>query len=165
MLAEPQERFLVVGLGNLLLRDDGVGVHVVRALAEAPPPDTLVVEVGTAVLDALHLFEAAERILAIDAMKAGGPPGTVYRCGIDAVADTAPVSLHELDIRAAVRMMGSGREPNLQVIGVEPMEIDYGMELSEPVAHVVPGVMELVRRTIGAWAMEPGSADEMAVSV
>ena len=71
-------RVLIAGLGNLLLRDDGVGVHAVRSMGNDLPPGVLAVEVGTAVLDALHLFEEAEMVIAIDAMKAGGAPGTIY---------------------------------------------------------------------------------------
>ncbi len=73
-----RQRILVAGFGNLLLKDDGVGVHAIRALRQDPLPGVIAVEVGTAVLDALHLFEWAERILAIDAMQAAGPAGTIY---------------------------------------------------------------------------------------
>ena len=64
-------RILVLGLGNLLLRDDGVGVQAVRQLQKDPPAGAKVVEVGTAVLDALHLYEWAGRCLAIDAQRDG----------------------------------------------------------------------------------------------
>ena len=143
---------LVVGLGNLLLMDDGVGVHAVRRLAEDLPPGALVVEVGTAILDALHLLDGAERILAIDAVQAGGAPGTIYLSGLDEMAQPgAALSLHELDIRTAVRMLGSGKEPHVAVVGVEPQTIDYGMELTEPVAAVLPAVERHVRRIAAEW--------------
>ena len=77
-------RILIAGLGNCLLRDDGIGVHAIRSLQQNPPPGVVVAEVGTAVLDALHLLEWAEKILAIDAMQAGGNPGTLYAFGVDA---------------------------------------------------------------------------------
>ncbi len=74
---------LVAGLGNLLLADDGVGVHLVRALEGTTPRGVTVVDVGTAVLDALHLFEGADRVLALDAMQAGGAPGDIYVFNLD----------------------------------------------------------------------------------
>jgi hydrogenase maturation protease len=156
MPSEGRHRFLVVGLGNLLLADDGVGVHAVRRLAEDPPPGALVVEVGTAILDALHLLEGAERVLAIDAVQAGGAPGTVYLSGLNEMAQPGvALSLHELDIRTAVRMMGSGKELQVAVVGVEPQTIDYGMELTEPVAAALPSVEREVRRIVSEWsAME-----------
>src|SRR5512139_4200703 len=102
-------RILVVGLGNLLLKDDGVGVHAVRALQNGVPRGVRAVEVGTAVLDALHLVEWADRILAIDAMASGGHPGTIYRFGIEDVAEAAvKASLHEVDLLAAVRFLTNG---------------------------------------------------------
>ena len=55
-------RILIVGIGNALLQDDGVGVHAVRELIKDPPSGVMCVEVGTAVLDALHLIEWADKI-------------------------------------------------------------------------------------------------------
>ena len=78
-------RILIAGLGNYLLMDDGVGVHAILEMQQAPPPGAVVAEVGTAVLSALHLLEWADKILAIDAMQAGGAPGTVYAFGVDDV--------------------------------------------------------------------------------
>ena len=75
---------LILGLGNLLLSDEGVGVHVARALAERElPPGVSVVEAGTAFLDVLSDIEKADRILLIDAMEGGGAPGSVYRVPFD----------------------------------------------------------------------------------
>ena len=78
---EPSQRrcrILIVGLGNVLLKDDGVGVHAVRELQKNPPDRLCVADVGTAVLHAVHLLEWAEKVIAIDAVKAGGAPGTIY---------------------------------------------------------------------------------------
>ena len=98
-----QPRILIAGLGNYLLRDDGIGVHAVRTLQQTPLPGVIVAEVGTAVLDALHLLEWADKILAIDAMQAGGPPGTLYTFGVDAVEGPGmQTSLHELNFLAAL---------------------------------------------------------------
>src|SRR5512139_3120116 len=96
-------RILIAGLGNILLRDDGVGVHAVRELRQDTSPGALVVEVGTAVLDALHLLEWAEAILAIDAMRAGGSPGTIYPLRVEEIAEPGPMSsLHELSLLGAL---------------------------------------------------------------
>lgn len=73
---------IVAGLGNLLLRDDGVGVHVIKTLQKDQIQDIITVEVGCAVFDSLHLLEAADKILLIDAMEAGGSPGSVYLCDL-----------------------------------------------------------------------------------
>ncbi|HSR12748.1 MAG TPA: hydrogenase maturation protease [Thermodesulfobacteriota bacterium] len=143
-------RILIAGLGNFLLGDDGVGVHVVRELAKDPPPGTLVVEVGTAVLDALHLFEEAENILAVDAMTAGGKPGTVYSLPASGIAAPgAEESLHALNIIAALRLLKNN--PLVLVLGVEPRTIDYGIELSAEVRSVIPVVIYSIRETVKSW--------------
>jgi hydrogenase maturation protease len=131
-------RTLVVGLGNVLLRDDGVGVHAVRELRKVLPRRILAVEVGTAVLDALHLFEWADRVIGIDAMQAGGRPGTIYKFGVDDVEDPeVKPSLHELGLIASLRFM-KGPPPAISMLAVEPETMDFGLELSEPVLAALP---------------------------
>ena len=97
-------------------------------------PGVLAVEVGTAVLDALHLFEWADRILAIDAMQAGGSAGTLYSARVSDIEDHSPqASLHELSLLAALRFLSNGERPEIVILGVEPGIIDYGIDLSPKV--------------------------------
>lgn len=148
--------FLIAALGNLLLMDDGVGVHVVRELQKDPPPGSLPVEVGTAVLDALHLIERSEKILAIDAVQAGKPPGTVYGFDVSkAGQDQRHVSLHELSLTGVLRLVPEHLRPReIMILGVEPERIDYGLELSPSVEAAVPKVVEFAREIIARWNAE-----------
>ena len=147
-----QPRILIAGLGNLLLQDDGVGVHAVRALQGAPPPGVLVAEVGTAVLSALHLLEWADKILALDAIQAGEEPGTVYACGVeDAAAPGVQASLHELSLLNALRFLRRESPPEIVIFGVEPQVIDYGLELSPAVAAALPQLIRAVREMAAQW--------------
>ncbi len=144
-------RLLIAGLGNLLLRDDGVGIHAVRELQQAPPPGVLVAEVGTAVLAGLHLFAWADRVLALDAMAAGGPPGSLYACRDRDVADNGiQASLHELGLLAALHFLPKEKRPEVYVLAVEPQAIEYGLELSPPVQQALPHFLGLVRKTAAA---------------
>ncbi len=148
-------RILIAGLGNLLLRDDGVGVHAVRELYKLPPLGVMVVEVGTAVLHALHWFEWAERILAIDAMQSGGPPGTIYTCGTDEVEERGlQVSLHELSLLAALRLLPQEADPEVTVMGIEPEKIELGLDLSPVVKSALPRLVQGVREIAGNWRLE-----------
>lgn len=145
-------RILIAGLGNLLLKDDGVGVHAVQELQQNPPKGTKVVEVGCAVLDALHLFEWADIVLGIDAMQAGGAPGTVYRFGIDDVAeDNHHASLHEVNLVSALRFLPEDARPEIAMLGVEPEIIDYSLDLSQSVSAALPQVVEVVRSMVEGW--------------
>ncbi len=148
-------RILIVGLGNLLLQDDGVGVHAVRDLQQDPPPGAVVAEVGTAVLGALHLLEWADKILALDAMQAGGVPGTVYACGSGQVEEPkVRDSLHELSLINALRFMKREAPPEIVILGVEPANIDYGLELSPAVVAALPQLTQAAREMVAWWGKE-----------
>jgi len=145
-------RILIAGLGNLLLQDDGIGIHAVRELQKDPPPGVLVVDIGTAVLTALHLYEWAERVLVIDAMEAGGAPGTMYLCRDRDVADPAiQASLHELSLLAALRFVSPQKRPEVIVLGVEPETIDYGLHLSPVLESSLPRLTKTVRDLVIGW--------------
>jgi len=147
-------RILIAGLGNLLLQDDGVGIHAVRELRQAPPPGVLAVEIGTAVLNGLHLYEWADRILVLDAMQAGGPAGTLYTCRDEDLDDPAiRASLHELSLLAALRFITSNKKPEVRVLGVEPQVIDFGLDLTPPVQQALPRLIDLARETVTHWRL------------
>ena len=103
------QRILIAGLGNELCGDDGVGVYACRLLAPrvaALGRDELVVaEIGTAVQDALHLLEQTDYVLAIDAMQAGGPPGSIYLCEAEELAAEGRTSLHQLGLLGALELL------------------------------------------------------------
>jgi len=136
----------VAGLGNVLLKDDGVGVHAVRELRKMLPRRIMAVEVGTAVLDALHLFEWADRIIGIDAMQAGGTPGTIYSFGVEDVDDPGvQASLHEMGLVAGLRFM-KGPRPPIFTLAVEPESMECGMELSASVQAALPQLVAEAKR-------------------
>ncbi|HSB15057.1 MAG TPA: hydrogenase maturation protease [Bryobacteraceae bacterium] len=144
-------RILVAGLGNLLLMDDGVGVHAVRELRRHAGSGVMVAEVGTAVLDALHLIEKADRLLAIDAMRAGGAPGTIYSFGVEDVKQRpTEASLHELNLLSALTL--TRRRPReITILGVEPGRIDYGLELTPAVQEALPRLVSAASRIVAKW--------------
>ncbi len=144
-------RVLVAGLGNELLSDDGVGVHAVRALRRAPACRALAVDVGTAILDALPLIEEAEVVIAIDAMQAGGAPGSIYSLDpADAESPAYLAGLHELGLAGALPLLR--RRPEIVVYGVEPASLSPGLALSPAVRDSLPRLLELVRDRIRALA-------------
>ena len=137
---------LVLGMGNLLLCDEGVGVHVARALAQRElPPDVSVVEAGTAFLDVLPEIEKADRILLVDAMEGGAAPGSVYRVPFDQCRHPDMLaSLHGFDMSRVLFMAGNDRAPEVTVFGIEPARIEWGTELSPAVQRVLPAVQEAI---------------------
>jgi hydrogenase maturation protease len=149
----PREpRILIAGLGNLLLMDDGVGVHAVQELQKDPPKGAVVAEVGTAVLNALDLLEWADKVLAIDAMQAGGEPGTVYAFETgDVEKGGIKASLHELNLISALNFLKRKAKPEIVIFGVEPDRIDYGLELTPAVAAALPELTAAARKQVQRW--------------
>ena len=138
---------LVLGLGNELLTDDGVGVHVVRRLQkESLPQDTEILEIGTAILHVQHLLEQAVHVVAIDAVRAGDKPGSVYCFDIDQAQLNQPVTLHDLGIVGVLKLIPESLRPKVTILGVEPETIDYGMELSPLVEASLPRVAQIARK-------------------
>jgi hydrogenase maturation protease len=137
---------LILGMGNLLLCDEGVGVHVARALAQRDlPPNVAVVDAGTAFLDVLPDIEKADRILLIDAMEGGGAPGSVYRVPFDQCRHPEMLaSLHGFDLSRVLFMAGSDRAPEVTVFGIEPARIEWGTELSPVIQQVLPAVEKAI---------------------
>jgi hydrogenase maturation protease len=142
---------LVLGLGNLLLCDEGVGVHAARALLEEGCPDGVtILDVGTAILGALPDIEAAERIIVVDAVKAGGIPGSVYKMPFsDFIQKPVIASMHGFDLSRVLALAGRTDPPEVVVVGVEPAVIDWSMDLSPQVAASFHLVLDTIREEIG----------------
>jgi hydrogenase maturation protease len=139
----------LLGVGNLLLSDEGVGVHVVKQLmGMALPPGVEVIDGGVSGLGLLGAFTEKDRLIVIDAVRGGEAPGSLYRFGIEDLT-TYPqrfkMSIHEAGIVDVVRLARLlGRIPKTTIIGVEPKSLEMGMDLSPEIQARVPRVIELV---------------------
>lgn len=148
------KRISVVGVGNLLMRDDGVGVHVIRHLEEQGVPEGVeLIDGGTHSYDLLDIFAEADIVIVIDAIQAGGEPGTIYRAPLDELglqpSGDAATSLHDLNFIEAVHMLRlMGHDPQFIVFGIQPLEMCLNLELSPLVAEKVPRVAELIQEEI-----------------
>ena len=146
---------LVLGVGNILLRDEGVGVRAVEVLGKTDLPDGVeALDGGTLGIDLVDLIAGRERLIVIDTVRAGGPPGTIYRLSVDDLLhpDVPNLSLHQTGLLEALQMAEHlGCAPrDVLIFGIEPRAIHYGLELSEDIAAVVPKVIALVLAEVGA---------------
>jgi hydrogenase maturation protease len=141
---------LVLGLGNLLLGDEGVGVHAVQALeAQVRHDDVEVLSPGTAVLEVLPSLEKAEHVIIVDAMKGGQIPGTIYRVLMEECDFEHPIaSLHGFDIGRVLALSGAKTLPEVVVIGIEPAVIGWSLELSPHVERALPDLLKAIKREI-----------------
>jgi len=151
------KKVVIIGVGNLLRQDEGVGVHAVRILAGGPCGDSAsFVDGGTAVFDALSNWKDIDKLVVIDALKAGRKPGSIARVSLRDVADRdAPaLSVHEhglLDQLALLKQAGL-KVGEIVIYGVEPQDTGWGTELSEPVAECLPMLEAQMARELG-WML------------
>jgi hydrogenase maturation protease len=143
-------KILVLGVGNYLLGDEGVGVHAVRAFQEVCPPGVAAIEVGTAIWRIESMLPAARLLVVFDALQAGGAPGSIYATSLTGTTSQAiQISLHEYSLGDAVKTLL--QQPDGLVLGIEPEGINYGCELSAPAAEAIPKAIQWALAIIRYW--------------
>ncbi len=152
--------FVVVGLGNVLLGDEGVGVRVVEALSKRTLPSWVeVVSGGVAGHRLIEWLEGAHKAVIVDAAQMRKPPGTVVRFRPEEVTSrrvSARLSLHEGDLLGTLKLAESlGIRPQEVVVyGVQPARMDPGMTLSPEVLRAVPDVVAHVLDEVAAFKLD-----------
>ncbi len=146
---DPSQPYLVLGIGNCLLSDDGMGVHAAHLLQAEPPPATRVLVIETDFLSALPFLERCSMALVIDAMDAGQPPGTLYTCcSKDLARYGQRHSLHGLGLWEVLEFLEEEHRPEVHILGIQPALRGPGLYLSPEVASVLPQVARQARRLI-----------------
>jgi hydrogenase maturation protease len=145
----------VLGIGNLLLKDEGVGIHLVQQLAGVVDDANVnIIDAGT-YPDFLSLVDDnLDKLIIIDAVKTGDKPGTIYRFNSDDidVDATLPVSAHNVGVLDSLKTMALfNKQPKSTVIiGIEPKIIDFGLDLSPEVEERIPKIVSLILEEIEA---------------
>ena len=140
-------RLLVLGVGNTLMGDDGIGVHAVQALADSYelPANLRVVDGGVAGLRLLGDIADVDCLIIVDAVRRGGVPGVIHRLRRqDIQTRRGPlISAHEVGIAELLAAAEfSGNLPETHIIGVEPLETEtVALELSAPLRCALPKVV------------------------
>jgi hydrogenase maturation protease len=152
-LRSPYKRILILGVGNLLLSDEGVGVHVAqRMMTMDMPPEVQVVEGGTDGFGLVNVIIEADRMILIDAVKGGGEPGSIYRFEIEdcpPYPDIFKTSIHQISILEVINLSSLiGSTPRTTIIGIEPASMEMGMNLSPVVAAKIPTVIRMVQEEV-----------------
>jgi hydrogenase maturation protease len=156
------ERILIMGLGNILLKDEGIGVHIAGELQKQNlPANVEVVDGGTASVDILLSQDRPYKLVVVDAMKAGKKPGTIYKTrlkadAIDKLAEIfsekkqSRISLHQVGLIDALLVAEKTdcAPEEITIIGVEPNQIESGMELTEKLEQKIPEIIDTVLEEI-----------------
>ena len=150
---------VVLGLGNLLRRDEGLGIRALERLQERYilPETAHLVDGGTLGLELLSFLEGADRLLVLDAALTDGPSGTLLRIAGGAVPAffgmrTSPHEVGLADLLAVARLRAS--EPRkLVVLGMQPEAVELGWELSEPVAARLDALVDAAIAELRRWGI------------
>lgn len=158
-LMEQMNRKVVLGLGNLLNKDEGLGVHAIKVLDAQHTPSCTVelLDGGVLGLNLLMIVEECSHLLILDAVNQGKPSGTVIELEKDQIPLFSGVKLsqHQITFQevlglAAVR----GKLPeNIHLIGIQPEDLSIGIDLSPIVAKAIPELIERARSTINKWGL------------
>jgi hydrogenase maturation protease len=150
---------LVLGVGNILMRDDGVGVRLMEHLRSMQPPLAGVeyLDAGTLSFVLLPRIQDCRALLVLDAAHLGEPPGAVRMLAgadMDGFLRTARCSVHEVGIRDLLdlaRLTGTLPEQRA-FIGIQPAETDWGEQLSPIAAAALPAAAAQACRLLTAWS-------------
>ncbi|WP_366145520.1 HyaD/HybD family hydrogenase maturation endopeptidase [Accumulibacter sp.] len=143
-------RVIVLGAGNLLLSDEGLGVHAIERLplVYALPPEVEILDGGTCGMELLEALEGLDALIMVDAIRAGTMPGTPLRLTGDAVpvffrTKLSPHQIGLCDVLATLDLLG--RAPKYTaILGVQPQSLALGMELTSTVEAAMPKLLQMV---------------------
>lgn len=143
-------RIVVLGIGNILMTDEGIGPHTVAALEAryVVPPEVEVIDGGTSGMELLRYVSGADHLVVVDSVRVHQPPATVVRMTGEQVPAffRTKLSPHQVglsDLLATLAVLGEA-PGSVTLIGVQPVSFDMNMELSPEVAARLDEVLGLV---------------------
>ena len=154
MVTLKSKKVVVIGVGNLLLKDEGIGVHVAHAMNGITSTGNMELEVvdGGTLPEAAIFCEGVDKLIVVDAVQAGGEPGAVYRFHHEDIEmdDRVFTSLHQLSLLDNLWLMEKfGQKPGeVVIIGVEPEDIDCGLELSATLQKRIPQIIDVIMNEV-----------------
>jgi hydrogenase maturation protease len=154
---DPSPTTLVIGVGNRILSDEGVGVHVIERLwaAYKIPEEVLILDGGTLGLDLLYYLKGVENLLLVDAVELRKEPGALVRMVNEEVPAflSMKMSPHQVGIpdMLAVAKLKDLYPRNVILLGVQPESLELGMDLSATIEARMPVLINEVLKQLQAW--------------
>lgn len=154
-MPEKKKKVVVLGVGNLLLGDEGVGIHVINKLKNEYFPSSITfIDGGTAGIDLLFFLEDADYVVIIDCMEGSAEPGTIFRLPADKLIPKESgniASLHGIGLQEMLFIAKkTGKLPPSVIYGVQPKTVTLGDQLSPEVNGSIPRLLQLIRQEINS---------------
>ena len=145
---------MVLGIGNLLCRDDGIGVRIAGEMQGLDKYSGIRIVDGGSAPDLFVLLDCdVTRLIIVDALRGGGRPGDIYRLDLqdENIADGASASLHGMGVLDSLKLMKQlGQQlPQVTVVGIEPADVSHGLQLSPVIEAKVPAIIRAVESEFG----------------
>ena len=146
-------KIVVIGIGNLLLMDEGIGVHTINELEKHDLPESIeIYDGGTGGFKLIDLMHGAARVIFIDAVETGKAPGsvTIFRAeDVHSIYNKKKYSLHDTDLMEIIKMAEMlGNPPMIEIVGIQPKTINYGTTLSKELAVSMSNIVNSVLKRI-----------------
>jgi hydrogenase maturation protease len=146
-------KIVVIGIGNLLLMDEGIGVHTINELETHDLPKSIeIYDGGTGGFKLIDLMHGAARVIFIDAVETGKAPGsvTIFRAeDVHSIYNKKKYSLHDTDLMEIIKMAEMlGNPPMIEIVGIQPKTINYGTTLSKELAGSMSNIVNSVLKRI-----------------
>jgi len=152
---------LVLGLGNILLMDEGLGVRAMELFDSqwSVPDHVSVIDGGTCGMDMLDLIASHRHLIAVDAVRTGAPAGTLVTLRGEQVpayfkGKLSPHQLGLCDLLASLRLQGEEPE-SVTLIGCVPLTLGTGLDLSAETEALLPALVQTIVETLRGLGVEP----------
>ncbi len=160
------KQITVLGIGNILMQDEGFGVRVVEQLLRqySFPSNVQVLDGGTLGMELLRFLIGTDKLILVDAVSGNLPPGSIYQFHNDEVKAyfKEKVSMHELGIQDVLAVMDVLEKPvsEIMILGVQPLTIDTSLEMTPIVGKAVDVIVKQVLSVLKEWQIEVVRNDE-----
>ena len=148
------KKILVVGIGNLLLTDEGVGVHIIQELSRMKLPENVeLADIGTASFDLLTFMKGKDKVIIIDALASDDKPGTLHRLSPDELISGKRkllTSLHQFGIPQVLNLVKQ-KNPKIKItiFGIVPEDYQtYSTDLTPELEKALPKIIQQILESL-----------------
>jgi len=149
-----KKKIALIGVGNILMGDEGAGIRVIEKLEKMGVPDNVTLfDAGTWFLDIVSELSDFDKVIIVDTTRGGGSPGTIYRFGLDDISSKggSSISLHDFGVIESLNIerLVNRLPEDIVFYGIEPERITISLELSPRVEGVIDRLIEKLMDEIG----------------